>query len=234
MLKIGVCDDQPESAALLRRNIDTYLARHGIPGKVYVYHSPYEMFAARWKEFEIIFLDVVMREMNGIKAAQKIRSENANTVLIFVSAFLDYATEGYQVKATAYLLKNDMENTFNEAMDDALESLGSREPALEMHATGGKRQMLLSRIWYLESFKRTVQINGDPALRFNEKISDLEHKLSNSGFLRIHKSYLVNLDHCMAIKNYRAVLDNGRLIPCSRQNYAQLVQALLHWKGQFK
>lgn len=63
------------------------------------------------------------------------------------------------------------------------------------------------------------------------RFSDIEGLLAGKGFLRVHRCYIVNLAHCVTIKNYQAVLDNGKTLPCSRQEYRSLVQRLVRWKG---
>ena len=104
MLKIGICDDQNVCAEKLRCLLNDYLKKKRMNATISVFSSAEELLAANWQDFHIIFLDVVMEQQDGVQAAKHIRRRNPDISLIFVSAFLDYATMGYQVKASAYLL----------------------------------------------------------------------------------------------------------------------------------
>ena len=70
--------------------------------QISVFPSAEALLCADWQRFSILFLDVVMQRQDGVSAAAEIRRKNPDVSLIFVSAFLDYAAKGYQVKASAY------------------------------------------------------------------------------------------------------------------------------------
>ena len=120
LLKIGICDDQQEWADRLQSLLQRYIHRNNLDAEITAFSSGEELLASDWQLFQILFLDVVMGKQDGIQAAIQIRRKNPGVSLIFVSAYLDYATMGYQVKASAYLLKSQLATTLEGAMDAVL------------------------------------------------------------------------------------------------------------------
>lgn len=172
-----------------------------------------------------------MDRQDGVSAASEIRRKNPEICLIFVSAFLDYATMGYRVKASAYLLKQQLASTLDSAMDAVLAERQLNLDQLTLMVDGREISVPLAGISYLESQGKLTLIHGRAELSAYRKFSDLEALLGAKGFLRIHRCYILNLAHCTAMKNYQAFLDSGETLPCSRRDYGELVRRFLRWKG---
>ena len=81
--------------------------------------------------------------------------------------------------------------------------------------------------------KATTNTAKKAEIEVYEKISDAEGRLSSHDFLRIHKSYIVNLAHVQYIKSYTATLDNGIILPCSELKYKDIVAKYAVYKGRF-
>lgn len=232
MLEIGICDDQQEWADKLQSLLQKHLKRKGLEAHITIFTSAEELLNADWQILQILFLDVVMGRQDGIQAAIQIRQKNPDVSLIFVSAYLDYATMGYQVKASAYLLKNQLAATFDSAMDAVLLERKLSKGIVEIMVSGHMIPLQISRIQYIESHGRTSVFHGQMEYRTYMRISDLEAALAGKGFLRIHRCYIVNMVHCVTLKNYWAILDDGTTLPCSQRDYSNLLQRLMIWKGR--
>lgn len=231
MLEIGICDDQQEWADKLQILLQQYLNRKDLEAHIAIFASAEELLNADWQTFQILFLDVVMGQRDGIQAAIQIRRKNPDVSLIFVSAYLDYATMGYQVKASAYLLKSQLSNTFDSAMDAVLLERKLNQGVVEIAVNGRVISFQLCHIQYIESQGRTSIFHGQTECRTYMSISDVEAALAGKGFLRIHRCYIVNMAHCVNLKNYQAMLDSGKTLPCSQKEYSRLVQKLMCWRG---
>lgn len=232
MLEVGICDDQRECAETLKGLLRGYLEKKHLDAHITVFSSAEELLKADWQVFQILFLDVVLGQQDGVQAAIQIRRKNPDVSLIFVSAFLDYATMGYQVKASAYLLKSQLSATLEKAMDAVLIDRKLNQNAIEIMVDGCLVSLPLHQIVYIESLGRIAIFHGETEYQTSMRFSDIEAMLSGKGFLRIHRCYIVNPAHCVTIRNYQAVLDTGKTLPCSRQKYASLVQSLMRWKGK--
>lgn len=231
MLKIGICDDQIECAEVLRTLLNEYLKKRQMEARIIVFPSAENLLKSNWQKFHILFLDVVMGQQDGIQAAVQIRRKNPDVSIIFVSAFLDYATMGYQVKASAYLLKNNLAATLSSAMDAVLAERKLAQDTIEISANGCTIPLHTHEISYIESYGRGVVFHAQCDYHTYMRFSDIEDMLCGKGFLRIHRCYIVNLGHCVTLKNYQAILDTGVTLPCSRQEYRNLLQSLIRWKG---
>lgn len=231
LLKIGICDDQKEWVDRLRCQLEQYLGRKHLAANITVFSSAEELLQGDWKAIQILLLDVVMGRQDGIQAAIQIRRKNPDVSMIFVSAYLDYATMGYQAKASAYLLKDQLATTFDSAMDAVLMERKLNQGVMEITVNGHVVPLRLSHIQYIESRGRTSIFYGQTECRTYMGISDVEAALAGKGFLRIHRCYIVNMAHCIALKNYRAILDNGKTLPCSQRDYSNSLQRLMMWKG---
>ena len=231
MLKIGICDDQNVCAEKLRCLLNDYLKKKRMNATISVFSSAEELLAANWQDFHIIFLDVVMEQQDGVQAAKFIRRRNLDISLIFVSAFLDYATMGYQVKASAYLLKDQLAATLESAMDTVLTDRMLDQDQVDIMVNDRIISLPLHKICYIESQGRSAVFHSDALHQTNMRFSDVEVLLAAKGFVRIHRCYIVNPAHCVTIKNYQAVMDTGEMLPCSRTEYSELVKKIMRWKG---
>lgn len=231
LLHIGICDDQRECAENLRALLCDYLEKRQMQADITLFASAEELLKSDWQKIQILFLDVVMRQQDGIQAAARIRRKNQDISLIFVSAFLDYATMGYQVKASAYLLKSNLAAAFSSAMDAVLTERQLVQDTIEISVEGCTIPLQTHSILYIESDGRESIFHEKVKYSTYMRFSDVEELLCRKGFLRIHRCYIVNLAHCVTIKNYQAILDTGEKLPCSRQEYRNLIQRLIRWKG---
>lgn len=231
MLEIGICDDERACAQELETLLRQYLARRGLEAEISVFSGAEDLLHADWQRFSILFLDVVMEQRDGVSAAAEIRRKNPDVLLIFVSAFLDYATMGYQVKASAYLLKQQLAATLDGAMDAVLAERQLNRDRLPLTVDGREVSVLLAGITYLESQGKLTLFHGQTELAVPRRFSDLETALAPKGFVRIHRCYILNLAHCVTMKNYQAILDSGETLPCSRRDYGDLVRRFLRWRG---
>lgn len=188
------------------------------------------------KEYDLFILDIEVKDKNGIELGLKIKEENSNASIIYVSAYYTYLTQGYKTRAIAFVLKDDIrfDDLLRDAIDDFLNE--KRRFSISLKIKSGVREynVLLKDIIYIESYGRKIVYHTeDKEIEVYEKISDAEDRLSSHDFLRIHKSYIVNLAHVQYIKSYTATLDNGIILPCSELKYKDIVAKYAVYKGRF-
>lgn len=104
--------------------------------------------------YQIIFLDMNMGKKNGIEIANIVRQENKTVPIIFISAYAEFAVQGYSVKAFNYLLKNDLNQTFHIVMDSLLDEMRLQHETLDLKVENVKQTIKLENVAYIESFKR--------------------------------------------------------------------------------
>ncbi|MBQ1598780.1 MAG: response regulator [Lachnospiraceae bacterium] len=124
MLRIAIVDDE----AVFRRRIgdfvERYLASKTIEYEVELYDSGREItkLGSAIRKFDIFFLDIDMKDVNGIETAKAIRKFSENAYIVFVTAYIDYSIEGYKVNAIRYVLKDsdNLEDSLTECMEAIL------------------------------------------------------------------------------------------------------------------
>ena len=153
--------------------------------------------------------------------------------MIFISAYAEFALQGYSVRAFNYILKNDLDQTFYIVMDSLLDELKLQYETLDLKVENMKQSIRLEDIRYIESFKRYVIIHTKKEeYKQYGKISDFETLLEEKGFLRIYKSFLINMNHVEKIENKKAYLNGGITLTCSKERYSEIQHKYLLWKGR--
>lgn len=239
MLKIAICDDEEYYIEKVKEGLKKYLARQNEEGyQIDVYNSGEELCENQegLKEYQVVFLDVEMNQISGMEAAQIIKSVNQECCLVFVTAFIDYAMEGYKVQAIRYLLKKDLDSNLSECIEAVLQKIDFDNQKERFAFQDGQRELLINQILYLESdrHKLVFHVKGkkEQLLTSSGKLDDMQKRLEPYGFIRIHKSFLVNVEKIVLIKNYRVILENGEELPVPREKFRQVKEQYLEMEGR--
>lgn len=234
MIRVAVCDDEPAFVRKVEELAQRFFEEQSIQVQISSFTSPLAFVASALSDYDLVLLDVSMQELDGIQAARALREQNQSAILIFLSAYVNYAIMGYAVRAFSYLLKDELTGTFSTTMLEALRELRHRKSSVTITIQNQPVTLELARLLYLESRSHLLcaHLRTGGELEFYGRLQDWEATLVPEGFLRIQKSLLINMDFCKKISNYQAYMANGECLPCSRQNYAQLVEKLLGWKGR--
>lgn len=235
-MKIIVCDDEPKHAVALQHRLIDYSALMDIAIECEVYTSSQAVLEADLTTFHVAFLDIDMPSINGMELAGALRQRYPELILIFVTSYIEYAPAGYRVNAFRYLLKTHLSEELPTVLDELQQRLYSSQATISLHYREGNTLVSTKSILYLEGTpNRRVfvhLINSQEPLDCSGKLGEYEQLLRDKGFLRIQKSFLVNMLHINRISNYRAFLRNGKYIKTTEKNYTQVCNVFLQWKGQ--
>lgn len=222
-MRIAVCDDE----IVLVKQIYQYLWRQP-DCSVDCFYSPGELWARyeAGERYDVLFLDVLMKPLNGIALAKKIRSLDRNAVLIFLTAYLEYAPEGYEVNAFRYLLKPVTEKDISAVIMEVRRELETAR-TLRVRTSGCELLLHIRELRYLEADnKDTVLYYMEDRITLRKGLNELEAKLSPFFFYRVHRKFLVNLTHVREFDETRLTLDCGKTIPISRRRSREFRLAL--------
>ena len=233
-----ICDDDARFAARVEQLVRACLGQREIPAEIVVCTSGEEALAVPDLElYQVALLDVDLDTMNGISLGRQLRERSPEICLIYISAYLEFALEGYTVNAYRYLLKRDIARTLPKCLDDLLAALTDQRKTLTVHHNRTETEIPLDQIYYLESDLRQINVYGDiarqPICTYYGKIADLPPMLYENGFLQVSRSDVVNMKYVRSIRSYRALLKNGVELSVSRAGYAAIQNAYLEWKGQY-
>ena len=232
MLSIAICDDEEYFRITEKQLILKYMAGKNCECMIDMYESGKELLNLREElnQYHIIFLDVNMEEIDGIETAKEIRKITKDVFIVFVTAFITYALEGYKVDAVRYLIKDheSLEKAMTECMDTILEKMDYEENEMTFDFQEGKTTISLENILYIESnlHRLIFYMAGEDAVHYTiyTKLDDVAESLQNKGFCRIHKSYLVNATYVKAIRRYGVNLTTGNILSVSRAKYNAIQQ----------
>lgn len=232
-MKFIICDDEKQYRELLHNMIlqDSFV--QGYEAEIAEYENGTALLTALENdgEADVYFLDIQMEQGRdeGIQLAKELRRRGVKGLIVYVTGFIDYVQTGYEVKAFRYLLKSQIQEQLVQVLNDIREELFS-ENFFVFRKNRDIIQINKQDILYLESDKRMLRIVcGQTADTFYGNMDAVEKELKEDGFLRCHRSFLVNRKRIRNYANDHLELVNGVVIPVSR-SYSKEVkrQLMLH------
>ncbi len=235
MLKIAVCDDEKNICDYIEKRITDYLARADEDAEISAFYDSAPLLEACKKsnDFDIIFLDIKMKTINGVDCAKLLRENDVNSLIVFVTSSAEYVFSGYEVKAFRYILKTDLVNAFDRIFGECLTELKKNiDKVFPLKTTSVVKNIPLNDILYFESNKRVliVHTKGED-LSFYGKLDDIEDSLKNDNFIRIHQSFLVNALKIKSVSKTEVALKNGDILPVSKSRATAVKEAYLWSKS---
>lgn len=241
MIRILICDDDQKFLNIFRSTIHGVLNRLRLDAGIHVYSDADSIPESVLSSCDIAFLDIDFHggKYNGIDIARTIRRCQNNAIIIFVTNYIEYAPEGYEVQAFRYLLKKDIAAKLDIYLTQAISKMQAIQETFQIAVSGEPYNLSLSNILYIEAQAHASVIHIQPPgqqknneLRVNISLKELETRLASRGFLRIQKSYLVNMRRIRKFQHTGAELDNGICLSASEKNYSEHKKRYLLWKGK--
>ena len=226
--RIAICDDEQNQIEYITLIVALWSAHEGHGCEIRTFASA-EAFLFEYEEdkaYDILLLDVEMKNMNGIELAKRIRKDNNRAEIIFITSQFEFVGEGYEVDALHYLIKPISADKLMQVLAKAAEKLSVDPPSVVISCDGETVKLYESDILYTESFLHYVIIHTkDKEYKIKENISVFENKLSDD-FYRIHRSYLVSLKYITRISRTSVNIGNTEL-PLSRGKYDDINRAFI-------
>jgi len=243
MINVILIDDEPLARSIVREYLQSYAnditivaeCNDGFEGvKAIAQHKP-----------DLIFLDIQMPKINGFEMLELVEDPPA---VIFTTAFDEYAIQAFERHAVDYLLKPFNKDRFDKAIskwkynravvqsntEDLLESTSQPEERQRIVVKKGTNIVILpiNTVYYIEAFDDYVKVYTAEGFYLKKKtMSYFEKTLDASQFVRVHRSYLLNLQELTRIEpmekdNHVALLKSGMRVPLSQTGYAKLKSVL--------
>lgn len=239
ILKIAVCDDEVIFAKKLKELISMYCTKKQILYELDLYQSGKAFLSDNIKmmEYQIVFLDINMEEIDGLETARELRKLCKETFVIFVTAFINYTLEGYKVDAIRYILKTDMnfEQSVFESLDAVFEKMKYTPVIKKFCFQEGEKNISLEKIIYIESnlHKLTFHIFDEGIVQYTmyETLNKISEMVSEN-FVRIHQSYLVNMRFVRSIDENQMLLSNGETLLIARSKLKETRNRVAIYKGE--
>jgi DNA-binding LytR/AlgR family response regulator len=219
MIKVVICEDNIIFRDFLKKSLSKIFLEIENKFEIIEYSCGEDLLNDYPENIDIYFLDIEMKNINGMELARKIREENCSSEIIFTTALSDYIQDGYEVRAYRYLIKPIEFNELEKHVCSCLEDIYIKsENNLIIHNKGIVYKIQVDSITYIEVMDKDITIyTTDNCYEVKNSLSKLEKDLKkyNSKFYRCHKSYLVNMKHIQYIKKNTVFVKNTE-IPVSR------------------
>lgn len=229
MINIAICDDKVEFSNRLEEILIEIIKEENIQADIDIFQRGDELLDKLRTDknyYDMIFLDIEMKGMDGLETAKEIRREDEITTLIYVTSHKSYAIEAYEVQPFRFLVKPIQKETLYDCFIKAYNKIIAGNFYFQYKYEKIYYKVLVSDILYFESEKRIIWIHlKDGSIRkFYDKLNNIEKQMKKEkvDFYRLHKSLLVNSRY-ITKKAYDYVeLMNGRQLDISEERRKEI------------
>lgn len=229
MLKIAICDDDRGITSHLEKILENYTKQSSVQIEIEIFFDGKALIQhieQQTTNYDLIFLDIEMEQMDGMETARRIREKNKLVLLIFVTSHTNYAIEAYSVHPFQFIVKPFDEKKVITYFQQAYEVLTSGEFYYEYKYNKIYHRIMVNDIMYFESTKRIIHIHlkDGTSKQYYDKMKSVQEKLqkSNADFWRIHQSILVNARYVVKKAFDYVELADGTILQISEDRRKEL------------
>lgn len=238
MLRIAICDDQPNELAIINKYITEYIDTHAMEAEIKEFTHPDELLTTiETESFHLYLLDIVMPMVSGMDLGQSIRRTSREAQIIYITTEPGYALDAYAVNPLHYLLKPVEKQVLFSAVELAFSKADfGKEITVTVKIKAGLRTLSAGQIVYCEYKNHTARytlIGGEHvetttlACSFAEHIAPL---LRDVRFLSPHVSFALNMSRVEKLVREGFYLRGGGFVPVSARQYAAVRNAYLNYR----
>lgn len=233
MIRIAIVDDEELFTNQLKGYVDRYSRESGNEIRLTCFQDGDEIAEDYSGDYDIILMDIQMRFMDGMSAAEKIRQMDQEVIIMFITNMTKYAIRGYQVDALDYIVKPVEYFAFSQKLDRAIERMKRRDQHfISIPVEEGVQKLDIAGIYYVESQGHSL-IYETKIGSFSSRgtMKELEEILVPYGFFQSNKGFLVNMKHVDGMKAGCCVIHDHQL-PVSRVKRKQFMEALVNYMSE--
>lgn len=221
MLDIVICDDDAVQAKYTARIVNRALG--DMPHDTEIFSSPQRLLdkvsSGRYSP-DIAVLDIAMDELDGIGLAERLNALAPRCRIIFLTGYLDYATDVYAAEHSYFILKTELEGRIGAALEKALASLNhgeSRVPSLVIKIRGAATPVSVAAVEYIERVGRRTRVKTQQGeYMTSQPIAELLPDEPAGHFIHCHQSFWVRPEAVQSMEGNEFVMKNGDTVPISR------------------
>ena len=227
MINLAIVEDEDSYAQQLTEFVTRFQKESGNTFRITRFKDGDEITNGYRGQFDVILMDIEMKLMDGMTAAEEIRKLDQEVVIMFITNMTNYAIRGYQVDALDYVLKPVSYFAFSQKLDRAISRIKkSSSNIISIDIGTGVKKLDIDNIFYVESEGHNLNFYtsaGEFTIR--ARLSDFEQQLSPYNFFRSNKGYLVNLKYVDGVENGACIIA-GKQLQISRARKNDFMSAL--------
>lgn len=233
-MRIAVCDDEIAVLRQVESLLDSYCMKRRMNVTVSTFLSGEDLLMDIEDAgvYDLIYLDIELSRINGIKTAQMLREKYPESLLIFISSHSQYYRDAFDVQPFNFLDKPLDSGMFCDVLERAIRFLIKYPQTISFYFNRIYYNISVNKILYFESDRRIVRVVCEnTGYEFYGKLSDVEEKLTKRTdlFLRIHRSYLVNVHYIKELSHTYIIMSNGMRLSISPDRRKSIRSFYLNW-----
>lgn len=226
-INIALCDDSKEALANAHYSLIKIFEQQGEIVEIELFESSQKLIneiTKNNKQFDIIFMDMEMPELNGIEAGKIIRDYNKETIIIYITGFVDFAIHAFEVRALDYILKPININKLKKATLDAIGQIKKIE----------KNKDITDDYITIQSNKKVIRIKNNDIIFFEKagnkvkivcennvfecysSLKKIMKQIEGQEFAYTHQGYIINTKKMTHYEKKQIILNNNVKIPLSK------------------
>ncbi len=226
-MRVAIVEDSTQDREALRGLLVPELRERQWAYTLETYPGGEDFLAAEGK-FDLVFLDMLMGGIDGLETARRYRAEGGRAQVVFVTVEADFAVEGYEVEAAAFLVKPAQKDRLARVLDRLARRL-KPDVLLDLAPDAA---FSAGAILYVTATDHCLKVHT--ALRDffpSLTLGELRARLPGDGrFVECSRGILVNLDHVSRVEAKTVLMDDAARLPVSRRRRQALIDAIADWK----
>ena len=233
MLKIAIVDDDKTALTISKGAAEQLLQSHGVAFSVDAFSSSKTfIMMAKDEKYQLVLLDIDIDEINGIEAGKIVKEDNPQTEIVFLSQREDLVFDTLCLHPFGFIRKSKLLQDFPSVMELYLQThadSSSSSHRLVVTSKNGVVNVIIDEIVYIEGNKnyQTLFLRDGTSFDVRLSMGELEDKLRDKGFIRIHKGYLVNYLFIRKIVKVDVLLTNNKVLPLAVKRKDEIMEQYL-------
>ena len=236
MVKIAVLDDEPVFLERISKKVDMYYKKCHMKAEIDCYSNGRVLLdeVKDGKRYDIYVLDIEVPDLSGVELGRKLREISEVCFILFITAYPQYAIEGYDSRAYRYILKDEWERRLEDTLAKIQKEMDDwNAPSYRITINDRLEKIPVKHIYYAKKDgKNVVFYTRDGRSSIRKSLAQVYAELPEGDFIYVDQSCLVNMLHVMKLKNREVYMANGEVLPVSypRWKYAKS-ELNEYWRG---
>lgn len=233
MLNICLCDDDKKVINYYSKRIIEILEDSELDFKIGTYINGESLIFALEEnpnKFNIMIIDIIMKDINGIETAKLLRKYGYEGIIIFLTSSKEFALDSFEVEPLSYILKDNKDSKFDEVFLKAVLRIKKDDCKNILISTKSQNKMIdINTVIYMESLNKKVILHKScgEVEEVNCGLSEMYLKVIDHGFIRCHKSYIANSKYVQIFNSKECALKNKITLPIGRKYLSSFRSMLL-------